>query len=139
MRQTEQAWRSHLNRLARPDELADDGGRVGVGEVAARRPAAVGRHGPDVIARVVEQVAVVQPLELIVDRPRLRQRDVGAGGEVEHVEAPRPVAVDELLVADPRAVRRQRRALDVVVDDPRGALAHAALDQIGLAAGASVA
>ena len=39
------------------------------------------------------------------------------------------------LVGDPGAVGRDRRALDVLVQDPRGAPAHGSLDQVGLAAG----
>ena len=57
-----------------------------------------------------------------------------ARGQVEDVEAPglalRP---DQLLVADPLPVRRQRRALDVVADHARRPRAHPARDEIRLA------
>src|SRR4051794_676474 len=110
--------------------LADDGGRVARGEPAARRAAAVGVHHPRRLARAVEHVVVVKPLDLVVQRLLLGQRRLPPGREIEHVEAPhRWVVADGLLVADARLVGRERRALDVLVDRPPGAPPQAGLDQ----------
>ena len=66
---------------------------------------------------------VVEPLDLVVERARLGERRLLAGGQVEHVEAPDGrVVADRLLVADARPVGRQRRALDVLVDRVRALL-----------------
>src|SRR4051794_31674058 len=62
-----------------------DRGGVAVREPGARLPAPVRVHDPGRVFEPVEQVAVVEPGQLVVDRPRLSQRDVLAGLQIQDV------------------------------------------------------
>src|SRR6185503_13165117 len=87
--------RSH--KVAPADRASvDDGGGPGVGDEDRGGAGAVGGDDPDVAGgrtlggawQAVDDVGVVEPLGLVVDAARLGQRRDGAGGEVQHGQAP---------------------------------------------------
>ncbi len=79
---------------------SDDRGRVRVRNQDPRLARPVGVHLVDVDPVAVDEVVVVEPLELVVDRTALGQRGLAAAAQVEDGESPQHRAAVELRAGD---------------------------------------
>ena len=111
--------------------LTNDGGRVGIVEKDSGRTAAVSGDHPDVITESVQNLAVVQPFNLVIDTARLGERGFNTGAQIDDIKM--PAGFCEPLESNALAIWRKRWTLDAGVNDPDTTGGEIAFDEIVLA------